>query len=129
MSLADQFQTVFEPRFRLFANRAQKILISEAPSNTGALHDAIKVERVSWFRYRVGVDSSQLASDPRNPSGRDYSEFIISGHSGFTIRPVKAKALRWVGKDGKVHFAAYVHMPPRKPNNFVARARARLPRL
>lgn len=129
MSLASQFENAFGTRFRVLANAAERIMKQEAPKNTGALESAIKVERLSWFRYRVGVDSGQLASDPRNPSGNDYSPYIISGHGGFTLYPVRAKALRWVGKDGNVYFAKYVRMPARGPNDFVARTRARLPRL
>lgn len=129
MSLSSQFENAFGTRFRVLANAAEKIMKSEAPHDTGALSDAIKVERLSWFRYRVGVDSSQLANDGRNASGQDYSPFVINGHRGYHIYPVRAQALRWVGKDGRVHYAKHVYIPAKGPNDFVARTRARLPRL
>lgn len=128
MSFAQQFERIFLPRFERRARELQDIMKSEAPSKSGALRDAITIERRGLADYRVGVDSSKLASDPRNVSGVDYSGWVVTGHKAYTIRPVRRKALRWVDDSG-VHFAKYVRIPASSGNNFVARAKRRVPKI
>lgn len=129
MSLAQQFERLFLPKFERYADEAEKVLKQEVPvGETGALRDSITKERKSFGNYRVGVDGAKLASDNRNPSQFDYSPVVVNGHGGYTIRPVRAKALRWVGKDGRVHFAQRVYIPPASGNDFVARAQRRVPK-
>lgn len=130
MSLASQFERIFAPKFERRAKEFEEALKAEAPvGETGALRDSITSERKSLFNWRVGVDSAKLAGDPRNPSKRDYSVWVVFGHSGYTIRPVRARVLRWIGKDGQVHYAKYVYVPASKGNNFPARARHKVPSL
>lgn len=129
MSLVRQFERMFTPRFERYVDEAESILRQEAPvGETGALRDSITKERKSFSRYRVGVDSSKLATDNRNASQFDYSPVVVNGHRGYTVKPVRAKALRWVGKDGKVHFAQRVYIPPASGNDFVARTLKRIPK-
>lgn len=129
MSLARQFERIFTPKFERRVKEVERIMKAEAPKGeTGALRDAIRIQRVSFGRCIVGVDSAVLATDPRNASNRDYSQWVVNGHGAYVIRPVRARALRWVGKDGQVHYARYVRIPAAKGNDFVSRAKARVPK-
>ncbi|EFT46599.1 hypothetical protein FEW48_002541 [Enterococcus faecalis] len=112
-----------------YAKKMEKIIKEEAHVKTGALKDSITIEKESDGSRLIGVDVAKLKSDPRNVGGLDYSIPYYKGHSGYTIRPRKAKALSWVGKDGKRHFAKSVYIPPHAGDPFLKRAVLRRPKL
>lgn len=112
-----------------YAEKIKKLEKQEAHVKTGALRDSISVEKISDGHYKVGVDSEKLKQDPRNIGHIDYAPFYYYGHKAYTIRPVKAKALRWVGNDGKVHFAKSVRIPAHAGDPFILRAYKRRPKL
>ena len=72
-----------------------------------------KLERGLRYRLHPGVGSFLLEI----VSDQDYAKYVIFGRG--PVRPIRAKALRWVTKGGKVVFAKYAK--PSKPNDFPAR--------
>ena len=112
-----------------YARKMEEILKSEAHVDTGALQSSITTEKKGEGDFLVGVDAAKLAGDPRNKTGIDYSVFYHDGHGAYTVRAKNAKALRWVGKDGKVHFAKSVRIPASAGDPFVKRAVARRPKI
>lgn len=118
-----------DKEIRDYADKMEGIAKEEAHVKTGALRDSISVEKKAEGHYLVGVDTAKLKSDPRNIGGIDYSIFYHDGHKAYTIRSKNAKALRWIGKDGKVHFAKSVKIPASAGDPFIKRTVARRPKL
>jgi hypothetical protein len=93
-----------EGYYRRYSGPIKAVMRQEAPIDTGLLrasHSADPPRRVStgWvIRFRAEVF---------------YAVFQHEGHGG--IRPVRAKALRWVTKLGRVVFAQYVRPQPANP--------------
>lgn len=120
------YRTQFEKKEKEYFNDVVKTMKSEAHKKSGALRDSITIERYGLLDAKIGVDSQALASDPRNVSKKDYSEAYLNGHGGYTILPKKAKALRWLGDDGKYHYAKSVYIPPRAGDPFIKRTLLKL---
>lgn len=112
-----------------YAKEIQKLQKEEVHVKSGATRDAISVEKISEGHYKVGVDVAKLKSDPRNIGGLDYSLPYYYGHKGYTIKPVKAKALRWTDSNGNTRFAKFVKIPPHPGDPFILRAYKRRPKL
>lgn len=133
MSLLKTFETSYKKEFNNIVKQAEKILIDEAPKDTGALADSITTEQKGYY-VKVGVDPVLLKSDARNIGRIDYSWYVWKGHKAYTITPRAsatgfAQALRWVDKDGTVRFAKSVRIPASKGNDFVGRALKRVEQL
>lgn len=112
-----------------YAKKMVDITKNEVHVKSGATRDAIVKEKKAIGHYRVGVDAAKLKADPRNIGGIDYSPFYHDGHGPYTIYPKNAKALRWIGKDGKEHFAKYVRIPASAGDPFIKRAVLKRPKL
>ena len=112
-----------------YAEDIKGIVKAEAHVKTGALRDSISIEKEGECEYLVGVDAEKLKSDPRNIGGIDYSVPYHDGHKAYKIVAKRAKALRWVGKDGNVHYAKSVQIPASPGDPFNERAVKRRPRL
>ena len=92
----------------------------------GALKDSITKEKVSNTEYLIGVDADKLEKDSRNPSHVDYSSMVQNGTKKvYTLVRKNGRPFVWVDETGKKHFAHKIKMPPRKANDFVARAVSR----
>ena len=92
----------------------------------GALKDSITKEKVSNTEYLIGVDADKLEKDSRNPSHVDYSPMVQNGTKRvYTLVRKSGRPFVWVDEMGKKHFAHKIKMPPRKANDFVARAVSR----
>lgn len=84
-----------------------------APARTGRLRGSIS-------SYVDGLTGVVFAS-------ADYAAFVELGTGTrgefpgqtITIRPKNAKALRWVGSDGRVHFSKVVHSPGMKARPYL----------
>jgi len=92
----------------------------------GALRDSIHVERHGKGRVRMGISRSKLENHPANPSGIDYSPFIIKGTQAHWVAPhgrnprnPGAEALRFY--DGKKRFSGGHEVSGIAPNNFLRR--------
>lgn len=112
-----------------YTKKMERILKAEAHVKSGALRDSITTEKKGDGDYLTGVDAAKLKSDSRNPGGIDYSPFYHDGHGPYTIRAKNAKALRWIGADGNVHFAKSVRIPASPGDPFVERAVLRRPKI
>lgn len=112
-----------------YAKKMETVVRAEAHVDTGAVRDSISTEKKGEGHYLVGVDAAKLKGDPRNKTGIDYSPFYHDGHGPYTVTAKRGKALKWVGKDGKVHFAKKVHIPAHAGDPFIERAVARRPKL
>lgn len=89
----------------------------------GSLKDSITKEKVSNTEYLIGVDADKLEKDSRNPSHVDYSPMVQDGtNKVYTLTRKNGRPFVWVDESGKKHFAYKIKMPPRKGNDFVARA-------
>lgn len=84
-------------------------------------------------KAQTGVDTGKLKRDITKSWGTGSSDLAIKvgstvpyalmHHNGtrpHIIRPKRAKALRWVAKNGNVVFARVVHHPGTKPNRYLA---------
>lgn len=127
INFIEEFEEIVKEDVEERVEELEGYLIEECPVDTGAMMDSIQTEKKSDFDYLVGVDADMLASDNRNERGIDYSPFVYNGVSRpVTIYPRNAMYLRWKGKDGKIHFATKVTIPPRKADRFLDRAVARM---
>lgn len=129
MALRDIVLKAVDSEIKQYADKMKEIMKREAHVKTGALRDSIDVEKKDKGHYLVGVDVAKLKADPRNIGGIDYSGYYHDGHGPYKIVAKRAKALRWVGKDGKVHFAKSVQIPASAGDPFVERAVERRPKL
>lgn len=128
MSLASIIMKDIHKRTEEYANEMESILKDEVHVKSGALQNSITTEKKNDDEFLVGVDVASLKSNARNIGGIDYSLFYWKGHASYVIRPKRAKALRWVGSDGKVHFAKSVQIPAHAGDPFIERAIARRPK-
>lgn len=90
---------------RRLTDRVRTELVRAAPKKTGELRRSITVKsqrRIDGIALIVGIRVVQAAT----------TEFGARPH---IIRPRKAKALRFIGRGGKVVFASIVHHPGNKP--------------
>lgn len=129
MALAKIVVGLLEKRIDKYADEMTKILKGEAHVKTGALQDSIEKKKLGEGHYFCGVNGSKLKADPRNVSKKNYAPPYYYGHGAYIIRPKNAKALRWIGKDGKEHFAKYVRIPASAGDKFVDRAILKRPKL
>jgi hypothetical protein len=90
------------------------ILQGEAPAKAGKLRQSIQ-------QRSLGLEGEVTVGAP-------YVVFVASGTRPYLIRPVRARALRFV-VDGAIVFSTLVHHPGTKPNPFVQRASERLAQL
>lgn len=98
------------PVVRDGARRVQRRARDLVPVDTGILKGSILKEDLPLQRASEVFTSTEYAP---------YVEFGTRGHR---VEATNAKALRWVGRDGKVHFAKSVYIPPRPPRPFMGRA-------
>lgn len=129
MALANIVMKALDEEIRQYAEKMEQLMKQEVHKKSGATHDSITTEKKGKCDYLVGVDAAKLKADHRNIGGIDYSVFYHDGHATYKIVAKKAKALRWVGKDGKVHFAKSVTIPASPGDPFVKRAVARRPKI
>lgn len=91
-------------------------LLAEMPEKTGTLkaNEAVAV-------------TSGNPTIVRLSNATPYHPYVVLGTAPHVIQPVSAQALFWPGAE---HPVAIVHHPGTKPNNYAARAAARVePRL
>lgn len=129
MALAKIVGDRLEKRIDKYADEMTKILKGEVHVKSGALHDSIEKKKLGVGHYFSGVNGEKLKADPRNVSKTNYAIPYYKGHKAYIIRPRKAKALRWIGNDGKEHFAKYVRFPASAGDKFVDRAVLKRPKL
>ena len=129
MALAKLVMNSIEKELDDYAKKMENVVKSEAHVKSGALRDSITTEKKGVGDYLVGVDAAKLKADLRNAGGIDYSPFYHDGHGAYRIVAKRAKALRWVGSDGQVHFAKSVNIPASAGDPFIERAVARRPKL
>lgn len=85
----------------------QRIEVMEAPHDTGTLQRSIKMT------YRpIMVEIEPIAG---------YAGYVVTGTRPHLIYPTRAKALRFMGKDGKYHYAKIVKHTGTRANDFVGR--------
>lgn len=129
MAITDIIKKI-EASIDQYASDVEKTMKKEIHVDTGVLRDSIVKEKKSKDLSVVRIDTNKVASDPRNKSRIDYSWYYYKGHKEYiTITAKNAKALRWIGKDGKVHFAKSVRIPPSAGDDFIGRTLAHLPRI
>lgn len=129
MAIAKLVMKAIDKDIEGYANKIMKLEKEEVHVQSGALRDSVRVEKIASGHYRVGIDTAILRADPRNVGSIDYSVPYHDGHKPYTIRPKNAKALRWVGKDGNVHFAKSVRIPASAGDPFIKRAVLRRPKI
>jgi len=84
----------------------------EAPVSTGRLRDSLRYQR----------QTDPLFVELQFHSNVPYAPYVVHGTAPHIIEPVAAQALHWHDKSGTEFFAAVVHHPGTKPNNFPQRA-------
>lgn len=100
------------------AKEAEKIMKDVINKDTGALADAVEVEKVDDHNYLVGVNEGKLVNDERNAGNVNYVPYYYYGSKPHIIRAKNGKALHWkVG--GKDYYAKLVRHPGNKPHNFI----------
>ena len=129
MALAKIVVDRLEKRIDKYADEVTKILKGEAHVKSGALQDSIEKKKLGEGHYFCGVNGSKLKADPRNVSKKNYAPPYYYGHGAYIITPKKAKALRWIDKNGNVQFARYVKIPASSGDKFVDRAILKRPKL
>lgn len=120
--MADIFDQMISDAEKQIKNKAKEIqttMHAVIDKDTGALADAVELQKVSNDHYLIGINQQKLASDPRNKGGIDYAGYYYNGSKAYTIRSKNGKTLSWVGKDGKRYFAKVVHHPGNKPHDFI----------
>ncbi|NWJ46473.1 MAG: hypothetical protein HXX08_11390 [Chloroflexi bacterium] len=82
----------------------------EAPVRSGVLQRGISTQ------IKLGATSATI----NGYSSAPYTRFVIEGTRPHIIRAVNGRVLHWQS-GGEDRFAAYVHHPGTKPNDFVER--------
>ena len=100
------------------AKEAQKIMKGVINRKTGALSDAVEIERKDIDSYLVGINETKLVNDERNAGNVNYVKFYYYGSKPHTIRAKNGKALHW-RLNGKDYYAKSVKHPGSKPHNFI----------
>lgn len=98
------------PPIRDGARRVQQKARDIVPVDTGTLKGSI------FTQIYPATKSAEVYTNT------EYAPYVEFGTRGHRIYPKNAKALRWVGKDKKVHFAKHVDIPPMPPRPFLGRA-------
>lgn len=99
----------------------EHIAVINTPVETGRLRNAWKRRAAEEV---AGAEGSGWSTDVYNDT--DYAEYVENGtglwgpkHAKYLIKPKKpGGSLRWVGKDGTVHFAKFVWHPG-SPGNYM----------
>ncbi|MEV0584104.1 hypothetical protein [Nonomuraea sp. NPDC050310] len=84
-----------------------------SPRGSGGRGSGYLRSKIGWQlgRDEIGL-YVDIASAARTPQGEPYGLFVEVGTRPHVIRPrTPGGWLRWVGSDGKVHFARQVHHP------------------
>jgi hypothetical protein len=84
------------------------------PKDTGTMADRIRAERRTSLIGEASVDL-KASTDV------DYAPYVLYGTRPHWILPRSAQALHWVDQSGDDVFAAAVHHPGNKPNDFPRR--------
>lgn len=100
------------------AKEAQKIMKDVINKQTGALSDAVEIEKIGEASYLVGINEGKLIADERNAGHVNYVEPYYYGSKPHIIRAKNGGMLRFV-KDGKVIYRKVVRHPGNKPHNFI----------
>lgn len=100
------------------AKECQVIMKSVINKKTGALADAVDIEKVRDGNYLVGINEGKLISDERNAGHVNYVKYYYYGSRPHTIRAKNGKALHW-RLNGKDYYAKSVKHPGNKPHNFI----------
>lgn len=87
--------------------QTRNIEVKEAPHKTGTLQRSIKLNF-----FPIGFELYPTVN---------YAGYVVSGTQPHIIVPVRAKALRFKGRDGQYHYAKKVHHTGTKANPFVER--------
>jgi hypothetical protein len=95
--------------------KVRDALKAETPVRTGRMRGSERYSRTT------AGETTRLEFTANTP----YAGYVINGTRPHEIRPVAARALRWIDASG-VHFAKVVHHPGTKPNNFPDRVKAEL---
>lgn len=86
---------------------------------TGALSRSIHAESSGGSFLDGTLDVAVVADTP-------YAKFVEEGTRAHVIEPRRAKALRWIGRNGRAVFARRVRHPGTKPYLFLVGALERL---
>lgn len=100
------------------AKEAERIMKNVINKKTGALSDAVEIEKVSDSSYLVGINENKLVNDPRNAGNVNYVPYYYYGSKPHIIRAKNGGMLRFV-RDGKVVYRKFVRHPGNKPHNFI----------
>lgn len=120
MSLAAYAKEMIAKTVEETAKQAELTMMSSINARTGALRDSVANVKVNDFHRQVGVDSGKLISDPRNTFRYDYSlDYLFGRSGGQRICAKKGKTLRFIGKDGKVHFRKCVTLGAMQGDDFI----------
>lgn len=104
------------------AKKLQRNMSTEIHVQSGALKDSLDSQRAKVSKYRVGVNTSRLISDPRNMYGTDYSPYYYFGSKPHTIRAKNGGKLRFLGANGKYVYRSQVRHPGYEGDDFIKRA-------
>jgi len=100
------------------AKECQRIMKDVINRKTGALSDAVEMDKKSDGSFLVGINENKLVSDPRNAGHVNYVPYYYYGSKPHIIRAKNGKALHWV-VNGKDYYAKMVRHPGNKPHNFI----------
>lgn len=100
------------------AKECQTIMKSVIHKKTGALADAVDIEKVSDGNYLVGINEGKLINDERNAGHVNYVKYYYYGCKPHTIRAKNGRVLHW-RLNGKEYYAKSVKHPGSKPHNFI----------
>lgn len=95
--------------------RVRDALKAETPVVTGRMRGSERYSRTT------AGDTTRLDFTAHTP----YAGYVIHGTRPHEIRPVAARALRWINAEG-IHFAKVVHHPGTKANDFPERVKTEL---
>ncbi|WDA70082.1 hypothetical protein [Lactococcus lactis] len=100
------------------AKEAQSIMKDVINKKTGALSDAVDIDKISDGNYLVGINENKLINDERNAGNVNYVKFYYYGAKPHTIRAKNGDVLHW-RLNGKDYYAKSVKHPGSKPHNFI----------
>ncbi|WP_430598259.1 hypothetical protein [Enterococcus sp. AZ177] len=100
------------------AKDCKRIMKDVINKKTGALSDAVEMDKKTDGSFLVGINENKLMSDPRNAGGVNYVPYYYYGSKPHIIRAKNGKALHWV-VNGKDYYAKLVRHPGNKPHNFI----------
>lgn len=116
--LQNEWENIIEISMEKLAEEVVETEKKNVPVVTGNGRDSITKEKRKKFTWRIGHDKEKTMTKDGKHS---YMDIVFYGiKKGYTIKPKKAKALRFV-IDGEVIFAKSVYIPPRKGNDFIGK--------